>query len=523
MEIGDFEFATYGICNMIHQKIFMGVNLFEVQKCIHQYSSTIKRFNLPASLVHFYMWEQFVFNLRGEAKDILLLKGERFDEEKVIEEVKNNITLLQFIYLCKSILHYLFGDYERAYNFSTQSLQYEAGAAGMMTIPEVIFFNNLAIIAKIENSNELDKIKYLEAIQRNQTRMKVWAENCEANYGHKYWIIEAELARINSDFFHAISLYSKAIEIAKKYEYTLEEAIANELAHSFWCYHNNIRYAKTHLLEAHRLYKKWGSIPKIKQLEERYSEFFENKNHLEKAITVDSSLNTDTISSNTIDFISILSASQVLSGEIEHEKLLEKLIKIVIENAGAEKGLLLLVNDNGSLTVQVEGTNNSESVKLPNIPLEESSNLSVSVVQYIARTQETLVLNDATSEGLFVKDEYIIRNKPKSLLCFPLVKQGKLTGIIYLENNLTTGAFTKDRIETIKILATQAAISIENSKLYNQMENLVEDRTKQLNNTLRLIKQDLNFSKKFKPEFCLVGKKNLEISRSYQDIYLWKR
>ncbi|MCB1192281.1 MAG: GAF domain-containing protein [Leptospiraceae bacterium] len=223
---------------------------------------------------------------------------------------------------------------------------------------------------------------------------------------------------------------------------------------------------------------------------------------------------TDYIQSDTLDLAAIIKSSQIISGEVKLRDLLQKLMKIIIESVGAEKGFLLLQQEEirfltleqlsqqyekglitvdgkkSELVIQAESyITKQDPVVLQNIPLEKSKDLSISIVQHVAHNLNSIVLENASKEKLFSGDPYIIQHQPKSILCFPLIQQSKLKGIIYLENNLYTGAFTKDRIKTLKILASQAAISIENARLYNNMENLVAERTEQLNEFLEQLEK----------------------------------
>ena len=214
-----------------------------------------------------------------------------------------------------------------------------------------------------------------------------------------------------------------------------------------------------------------------------------------------STTDSDETTSSTLDFNSVLKASQTIFGEIVFSKLLSKLMRIVIENAGAQKGFLILDKE-GNWLIEAEGTLDSNEVTtLQSIPADAVNAdyqipfLSIAIINFVTRTQENVVLNNATYEGQFTCDSYILVTQPKSILCTPLLHQGKLIGILYLENNLTIGAFTPERVETLRILAAQAAISIENSRLYEQLndynrtlEQKVEERTKELSQTLEILK-----------------------------------
>jgi serine/threonine protein kinase/signal transduction histidine kinase len=240
-------------------------------------------------------------------------------------------------------------------------------------------------------------------------------------------------------------------------------------------------------------------------LKKIYNSLYENDNSTEKNELIKNIPDSKNLAEKTadrdrsfgLDYTTVMKAFQTLSAEILLDKLLDKLMKIVIENAGAQKGFMILKNKD-NLLIEAERSVNMEETKVrESLKLEDSNSLSHSIINYVARTLQDVVLNDAINEGLFTADAYIVKNKPKSILCTPIIKQSQLVGILYLENNLTIGAFTSDRLEILKLLSSQAAISLENARLYDEMkelntslaqhknhlEEMVEDRTKQLKET----------------------------------------
>jgi class 3 adenylate cyclase/GAF domain-containing protein len=267
--------------------------------------------------------------------------------------------------------------------------------------------------------------------------------------------------------------YDKAINLAQANEYLNEEALANELAGRFYLARGQTRLAGHYLRDARYAFLRWGALAKVKDLEARYPQFLvqaEARSRELPTLTTPATDSSETASS-TFDLISVLKASQAISGEIVLDQLLKKLMKIVIENAGAQRGYLIL-EEAGHWVIAAEGAvakveAETEVKALQSFPLEESKMIPMGIINYVARTKESVVLNDATAEGIFIEDAYIRQNQPKSVLCAPLINQSKLNGILYLENNLTTGAFTPDRLEVLNMLAGQAAISIENASLYS--------------------------------------------------------
>jgi PAS domain S-box-containing protein len=315
--------------------------------------------------------------------------------------------------------------------------------------------------------------------------MKVLADNCPDNYLHKYLLVTAEIARISGQDLDAINLYDRAIDSAGESGYVNNQAVANELASKFWLERGNDKIARIYMKEACYNYQVWGATRKVKDLEEKYPQFLSelsqakaSQNKVELQTVTSAIPSTSSSHSAILDLTSVIKASQAIAGEIVLDKLLKKLMKIAIENAGAQKGFLLLSsqedveNKDSRWVVEAEGTDcedditTLQSISINSVNPLDITFLSVSIINYVARTQESLVLNDAAHEGEFIYDPYIVATQPKSILCAPLINRGKLSGILYLENNLTTGAFTPDRLEVLTLLSSQAAISLQNAQLY---------------------------------------------------------
>jgi signal transduction histidine kinase/DNA-binding response OmpR family regulator len=242
--------------------------------------------------------------------------------------------------------------------------------------------------------------------------------------------------------------------------------------------------------EAHYAYTRWGALAKVKDLETKYPQLLPSSSsrpNITSTRTTNNTTTTGSQSASALDLATVMKASLAISGEIVLDKLLGNLMKILIENAGAQTGFLILETE-GHLRIEASGAVDSDNITvLQSIPLESSQRVSLTIINYVARTSESVVLNDATSEGNFTNDPYIKEYQPKSILCVPLINQGKLISIVYLENNLTTGAFTPDRLEVLKVLSSSAAISIENARLYadlsesnRTLETKVEERTTEL-------------------------------------------
>jgi signal transduction histidine kinase len=346
----------------------------------------------------------------------------------------------------------------------------------------------------------------LDRVQANQEKMQKWAHHAPMNHLHKFYLVEAERHRVLDEKIEAIEMYDKAIALAKENQYINEEALAHELAAKFYLSWGKETIAQVYMQNAHYSYQLWGAIAKVEDLEKKYPQFLARTSAKTAAQTnvnrtTIKPTSTSTNLGDTLDLATVMKASQAISGEIVLSKLLERLMKIAIENAGAQKGFLIL-GKAGNWAIEAEGSVKKDEVSvLRSLPLNaeadsgETPKLASAIVHYVIRTQENVLLNNATQEGQFTRDPYIAATQPKSILCTPLLHQGKLTGIFYLENNLTEGAFTTDRLELLKLLSAQIAISIENAQLYNNLqefnqnlEQLVGDRTQELSNTLEALK-----------------------------------
>jgi GAF domain-containing protein len=387
------------------------------------------------------------------------------------------------------------------------------------TIAEAIlyFYDSLILLHKMEEQPLEDNIKYpedlkisLSRIEENQKNLRLWSEFAGMNHLHRYVLVEAEIFRVSGKFLEASNSYDRAIELAHKNGFIQDEAIANELAFRFWLRQNKKDFAQLYLQKAYYSYSLWGATKKLENLQLTYPSQVKLINDFQE-----NAFNTGTIISGmtttgkmeanlSLDFMSIMKASQIISGEIILEKLISSLMKVLVENAGAEKGVLFL-EDDGEISVVAKWESKLKAVDILNIPADNGYSLySPSVVNFVSRTSKNLVIENLARDEKF-KDDYITKYNPNSVLCIPLIKQGKLIGIIYLENNLTSGAFTKDRIEIIKMLSSQAAISLENARLYSNLENITKEKTKVI--TEMEIARDIQTSLlHLKIQFCLALK-----------------
>lgn len=355
-----------------------------------------------------------------------------------------------------------------------------------LIVPEHTFYHGLIFASVYGEAKASEQAEYKRRLQRISRLMRVWAAGCPDNYQHKSLLLQAEYARLFGKPHQAADLYDEAIASAKEYGFLQNEAIANECAAKFYLNRNKEKLARAYFAEARYLYEQWGALGKVKQLEEKYPHLFDTMMIARSANGSSSRGSTSTRSreqgSHVLDLSTILKTSQVISREVQLDRLLSLMLKLVIENVGAENGYWILQQDEGWAITASADVNGQEVFKRA-IPIGQSNHVSFGIAQYVIRTQEVVVLQNACREGRFVRDPHIRNTQTKSVLCFPVVKKGTVIAVLYVENNLVTHAFTPERVEMLKLLSGQAAISIENARLYESLDHLVQERTEALRRT----------------------------------------
>jgi histidine kinase len=471
LEVGNLTYASHNINMLGMTRIMLGDNIDEILEEYEKYKNFLTGGKDPFVGRNYKENIQMCLCLQGTTDRMGKLDSADFDEEAQIQYYRKEGNLLGIYYfsLVKLRIRYLFGEYSECLPISAELLQLgkKKIAIGNLHVPEANFYSSLALAALCPAAKFGKRIKYKKAINVNQKQMKIWSKNCPENFLHKYLLVEAELTEIRGNHKKATSLYDEAIKSAHENGYTQNEAIANERAALLMMELGKIERARQYIKEAHYGYIRWGATAKVQDLEEKFSDLIHDS--LRKTggdSTTDTDTSSRTTGSRALDLNTVIRTSQLLSSEIDLGKLLTNIMKLSIENAGAERGFLLLEREeDNKLYIEATGRIDATVEVLKSILLDNSDSLSASIVHYVNKTGENIVLNDAAADQRFINDPYIIANHPKSILCAPIRHKGKSAGIIYLENNLTTYAFTAERLELLQIFSAQAAISIENSRL----------------------------------------------------------
>ncbi|WP_026082277.1 AAA family ATPase [Mastigocladopsis repens] len=498
LETGDLEFAGYCAHVYCSESFFIGKELVELEHNLITYSDAIRQIKQETVLAWHQTYQQAIANLMGCSVNPSRLVGELYNEENGLpqHEAANDGIAIFDVYFNKLFLCYLFYEYFQAVENSTRAENYLIRITGTSLEALYYLYDALARLAIYPGSSAQVQKEILQRVAINQEKMRQWAHHAPMNRLHKYHLIEAEKARVLGQLLEAEEFYEQAIQGARDNEYLQEEALAYELAAKFYLLRGREKFAQTYMKEAHYCYERWGATAKVNDLETRYPQFFPKSLGIADTTSPKTFKTTSNTSHIAFDLATVMKASQAISSEIELDQLLRSLMQILIENAGAQTGCLLLENDGEWVIEAACELNDSENVYATQVlqSFPTAGRLSEPIIQYVIRTHESVILSNATREGNFINDPYIQQNQIQSLVCLPLLNQSKLVGVLYLENQLITGAFTPERFsvrasvpealgdatqtQVLHLLSSQAAIAIENARLYSKLRKS-ESRMKQ--------------------------------------------
>jgi len=402
--------------------------------------------------------------LRGLTPKFGCFDDGQFDELRTENHLSSNPVLA--IAACRYWIRklqarYLAGDYATAVDAALKAQTLIWSASSFFEEAEYHFYAALAKAAHCGSAMTVDRQQLLDALAAHHEQLRVWAQHCPDNFENRAALVGAEIARLEGHEFDAMRLYELAIRSARANTFVHNEAIAYEVAARFYAMRGFEEFAAMYRRNARYGYLRWGADGKVRQLEERHPQL--EAEELARGLT-----NTIGTSVEHLDVATVIKVSQAISGEIVLEKLLDTLMRTAIEHAGAERGLLIL--SNGAQRIAAEATTVGETVivRLCDTPVA-ATDLPESVLHYVLRVRESAILDDAAAHAPFDADPYIRERQARSILCLPLINRSKLVGALYLENSLTSRAFAPARIAVLKLLASQAAISLENTRLYRDL------------------------------------------------------
>ncbi|WP_044198887.1 trifunctional serine/threonine-protein kinase/ATP-binding protein/sensor histidine kinase [Hyalangium minutum] len=467
LQSGDFYSASYCSSTVVANRLYMGHNLEEVYQDVIARGPFIQKVGVWDAEYQLALFRRYIQQLCGLSPAFGSLNGDGFDEASFEASLARQSmgSIRAWYWVIKLQARFLAGSYQEALEAADKVAEVLWVMHGNLAVREFHCFRALTLAALFEGASPEQQQQSLEAIQRHRQQLADWAENSPGTFRALERMVSAELARLAGRGEEATRLYEEAIRKARETGATHHVAMASELAANFWRTRQSPIVAHAFAREAWAAYQHWGAVAKVQQLETQWP-------HLEAAAAT-AQADTSSTDSSQIDALTVAKTQQAISGEIVLERLVTALMKAAIENAGAQRGALLLPEGD---TLTVAATSSASgghvAVLLSEVPASE---LPWTIVSYVRRTREHVLIGDASRPHPFASDPYLTRSGARSVLCLPLLRREQFIGALYLENNLATNAFNPSRLVLLGHIASQAAISIENARLYADVERAREE------------------------------------------------
>jgi PAS domain S-box-containing protein len=465
-ESGDFSYAAYSCIDLVTNRIATSDLLSDVEQEADRGLEFARRvrFGLASDCIAGQL--QLIRMLRGRTANFTSFNEAGFDEGRFEERLDNNPQLA--IGACWYWIRKLQGSVYANDDASAIAATLKV-APLMWTAPtqfelaEYHFFGALARAAHCDLAPADEWPKHLEALADHYEQLVVWAKNCPVTFANRAALVGAEIARLESRELDALRLYEEAIRLARNEGFIQNEGLAHERAARFCAARGFQTSADAHLKSARRCFVSWGADGKVRQLDQLHP-------HLSQVGVASDPTSTVGAPVERLDLATVIKVSQAVSSEILLDKLLDTLMRAALEHAGAGRGLMILLRgDERRIAAEAITSGDAVTVQLRD-ETATAAGLPESVLHYVLRTQEMVILDDVAAEHPFSADTYLRERKPRSILCLPLINQAKLIGVLYLENELASHVFAPGRVAVLKLLASQAAISLENSRLYRDLQ-----------------------------------------------------
>lgn len=466
MEVGDVVIVGYANCLLLENQYLMGVTLVEMEEKIRNKHETAKKIKHDNLMINTVIYKTVVNALMGRKSGSLAAGVQELEKDELLRLANNDKSSVATYYFCRMQLDYMMGNYRQALAMANKIEPIKGTITGFLLSAEYIFYHSLVIASAYEELSLKERKHYVKRLKKNERQLKKWTVSCKDNFQHKYLLVAAEIARLQNKKSEAMLLYDKAISSAQKYGFIQHEALASELAATFYLACGIEKIAEMYMANAYQAYQRWGAYAKAKELENKYPKLFHamERNELE----IDRSeaeilekiqripIRDDRVTASSLDSDFIDKAIENMAKETDITKLLERFLEIAVQRSGADSGCLVF-EENGELFIESLKDTGSDFTVVKTIPLEEYTDISKAVVYYVARTMEMVVLNNGGQDGIFASDPYIAESNPKSIACIPLLWQGVPIGVLYLENNFMPGVFAPASLKVLNLLSTQIA------------------------------------------------------------------
>lgn len=462
-ETGDLTFACYSLSQSIADRLVRNDPLDVVWRECERSMDFVQKTKFRDVAGVIASQQRFIASMQGTTDCLPNSGGALFDEARFESELAGRMPVMNYIYLALKLKsRFLMGRYPEAHEAAGRARELLWAAAAQIHLLDYYLYAALTAAALYDTASEDRRAEWQSLLIKHREQLREWTKNYSPTFNDKHMLVSAEIARIEGRDADAMRLYENAIQSARNQGFLQNEALAHEVAARYYAARGVDSVSRFYLRNARECYLRWGAGAKARQLEELHP-------HLRDKPVLASATATLGAPVDLVDVGAVVRASQVMSSEIEIGKLVKTLMRIAIEHAGAERGLLIFYS---SGTLQIEAEAKVEQADFQFFLRQEtaiSAELPESLIHTVARVQKCIILDDASAESALSADDYVRRKRLRSVLILPLVKQAELVGILYLENNLATHAFTPDRVSVLELFASQAAISLENARLYNDL------------------------------------------------------
>jgi PAS domain S-box-containing protein len=463
-QAGDFNYASFSLHHLVTHLLACGDPLAEVQREAETAVGFARQARVDLAVDRITGQLQLIRTLRGLTPEFGCFDDTSFNEARFERHLEADPRLVHAAcwYWIRKLQARVLADDPAAIAAAAQAERLLWTSKALFELAEFHFYAALARAALGEAAFTAERARHLETLAAHHRQLRQWAETCPQDFADRAALVGAEIARLEGRELDAMRLYDRAINAARSNGFVHNEAIANELAARFYVARGFEKIAYAYLRDARYGYLRWGADAKVRQLERVYPRLHVSEEG--------GALGRASASIQQMDVATVVKASQAVSSEIVLPRLIETLMKIAMQNAGADRGLLILSRHN-DFWIEAEGRPNGDSFAVVMCETQVSgADCPEALLRYVARTQKTLILDDAMRPNPFRDDDYVQSRHPRSILCLPLMKQGKLAGLLYFENSLASHAFTPDRVAVLELLAAQAAISLENTLLYSDLQ-----------------------------------------------------
>ena len=457
LDVGDLAFAGYLAFTTVWQTIEKGAPLADVQRTAQTHAAFAQQSHNDAVYETIRLQQGFVAALQGQS-------GHALDDDASLAVVMraNFGCGIAFCHIMRMIHAFMDGRYRAALGAAREAQSTLNAVMALPIEPTFHFFHALTLVALDASENENQQAESRRVVHAVCDKFELWAKHCPANFQHRHALLRAEVARVEGRDSEAMLLYEEAVRLAREHGFIHVQALSHELAGRFYAERGLGTIADSYMLNARACYERWGATGKVDQLVRRYTALQQD------AFKSDGAIST---SSEQLDLATVVSVSRSLFSGLDMNELIHTLMRLALEHAGGSRCVLILKRPKG-LVVEAEAATCADGVdvRLPKIRFEEAD-LPESVLRYVIRASDSLLLDDASAVTPYSLDDYIRRHGSRSILCLPLIKQARLIGVLYLENNLASNAFTPARTAMLRLLATQAAMSLESARLYADLQN----------------------------------------------------